>query len=112
MDHQHHLKTLSQNESGYVGYCAGCRSYNLAYKNSLFILAEAEFVSYQEVITNRTAMRPFFTTHGKEWLLKTPMSNYFVLFSEDEINELIQLMNEATLLMEVDQLLKTTHRLG
>ena len=112
MEHQHHLKTLSQNENGYIGYCAGCQSFNVAYKNSLFILAEAEFACYQEVMADRTAMRPFFTTHGKEWLMKTPMPNYFITFSDDEINDLIQLMEEATLIMEVGQILKTTHRLG
>lgn len=108
MEHQHHLKTLTQHENGYIGYCAGCRSYNVAYKNSLFILSEDEYTYYREVIVERTVMRPFFTTHGKEWLLKTPMQNYFMMFSDDEINELIQLMDEASLLMQVNQLLQTS----
>ncbi|GAB4023391.1 DUF6686 family protein [Spirosoma koreense] len=112
MDHQHHLKTLTQRETGYVGYCSGCQSYNVAYKNSLFILSETEFTSYQAVMTNRTAMRPFFTSHGKEWLMQTPMPNYFLMFSDEELDEIVQMMNEALLLMEVDQLLNTTHRLG
>ncbi|MBD2752649.1 DUF6686 family protein [Spirosoma validum] len=112
MDHQHHLKTLAQRDNGYIGYCAGCQSYNVAYKNSLFILAEAEFACYRDVMTDRTAMRPFFTTHGKEWLLKTPMQNYFIMLSDEEIEELVQMMDEATVLMEVDQILNITHRLG
>ncbi|UFH54115.1 DUF6686 family protein [Spirosoma sp. KNUC1025] len=112
MDHQHHLKTLSQSPNGYIGYCAGCQSYNLAYNNSLFILTEEEFTCYRDVMVDRTAMRPFFTTHGKEWLMKTPMRNYFLMLSDDDINQLIQLMDEAMLIQEVDQILKTTHRLG
>lgn len=112
MDHHHHLKTLAQNENGYIGYCAGCQSYNIAYKNSLFILTEAEFTSYRNVMAERTAMRPFVTTHGKEWLLITPMPNYFITLSNDEIDELVQMMDEVSLLKEVEQILNTTHRLG
>lgn len=112
MDHRHHLKTLTQCENGYVGYCAGCQSYNVAYKNSLFVLSSSEFDGYREVMTERTAMRPFFTTHGKEWLLKTPIPNYFILLADGEIDELTQMMGEATVLMEVDQILHTHHRLG
>ena len=107
MEHQHHLKTLTRTDNGYIGYCAGCQSYNVAYKNSLFILSEEEYAYYHEVMVERTAMRPFFTTHGKEWLLKTPMSNYYMMFSDDELVELIQMMDEASLLRQVDQILQT-----
>lgn len=106
MEHQHHLRNLIQQENGYIGYCAGCQSYNVAYKNSLFILSESEFACYREVMAERTAMRPFFTTHDKSWLLKTPMPNYFMLFSDNELDELVQMMDEASILMEVDQLLR------
>ncbi|GAB3998105.1 hypothetical protein GCM10028807_44910 [Spirosoma daeguense] len=106
MEHKHQLKSLSQTDNGYVGYCAGCQSYNVAFKNSLFILSEEEFTCYRQVMLDRTAMSPFFTTHGKEWLLKTPMPNYFILFSDPEIDELIQMLNEAHLLREVEQILE------
>lgn len=112
MEHQHHLKTLTQCENGYIGYCTGCQTYNVAYKNSLFVLTEAEFAGYRDVMAERTAMRPFFTTHGKEWLLRTPMPNYFLMLSDTEIDELIPMVDEATLLMEVERILNATHRLG
>ena len=107
MSHQHRLKTLTQQENGYIGYCAGCQSFNVAYKNSLFILSESEFDCYRQVMADRTGMNPFFTTHDKEWILKTPMPNYYLMFSEAELDEIIQMMNEASLLMEVNQLLRT-----
>ena len=112
MDHRHHLKNLTQCKNGYVGYCVGCQSYNVAYKNSLFILSRNEFDGYQEVMVKRTAMRPFFTTHGKEWLLRTPIPNYFILLADSEIDELTQMMDEARVLVEVDQILNTHHKLG
>ena len=112
MNHQHQLKTLSQGDNGYVGYCGGCQSYNVAFKNALFILTETELSCYRDVMNDRTAMQPFFTTHGKEWLLKTPMHNYFMMFSDEEINELLKMIDEAMLLREVDQILHSTHRLG
>ena len=106
MEHTHQLKYLTQCESGYVGYCAGCQSYNVAYKNSMFILTDMEFYHYRQLIADRTGMRPFFTSHGKDWLLKTPMQNYFIMFSDGEIDELTQMMNESGLLMQVDQILQ------
>ncbi|MFD2933459.1 DUF6686 family protein [Spirosoma flavum] len=108
MEHQHQLKYLTQHENGYIGFCTGCQSYNVAYKNSMFVLSEIEFSTYKQMIAERTGMRPFFTTHGKEWLLKTPMQNYFIMFSDAEIDELNQMMDEAGVLMQVDKILQTS----
>ncbi|WP_461077276.1 DUF6686 family protein [Spirosoma flavus] len=107
MEHKHQLKSLSQTDNGYVGYCAGCQSYNVAYKNSLFVLSEEEFRCYRQVMLERTAMNSFFTSHGKEWLLKTPMPNYFILFADSEIDELTQMLDEAYLMREVEHILET-----
>ncbi|WP_234737011.1 DUF6686 family protein [Tellurirhabdus bombi] len=107
MEHEHRLRTLTERENGYIGYCAGCQSYNVAYKNSLFVLQESEFSCYRQVLVSRVGMRPFFTTHGKEWLLKTPMLNYFLLLTDEEIDEVVAMMDEASLLREVAQILQT-----
>jgi len=105
MEHEHRLRTLAERENGYVGYCAGCRSYNIAYKNSLFILQEQEYWCYRQVLTDRIGMRSFFTSHGKEWLLNTPMANYYILLNDAEIEEISQMMDEASVLIEVGQIL-------
>ena len=60
------------------------------------------------MLTDRVGMRPFFTTHGKDWLLVTPMANYFILLTDAEIEELGQMMDEASVLIEVGQILQTS----
>ncbi|UHG90450.1 DUF6686 family protein [Spirosoma oryzicola] len=108
MEHQHQLKCLTQQENGYIGYCAGCQSYNVAYKNMLFILSDQEFSLFRQAIADRVGMRPFYTMHGKEWLLKTPMPKYHLMLNDEEIEELCQMMSDAELLKEVDTILQTS----
>lgn len=108
MEHEHHLRSLTQQDNGYIGFCAGCGSYNVAYKNMLFVLSESEYTYFRQALKDHLGMRPFFTTHGKEWLLKTPMQNYYLMLTDDEISEIGQMMDDASLLMEVDDILRSS----
>ena len=105
MKHNHNFRTLAENTVGYVGICEGCRTVNVAFQNSLFCLTLDQFDTFSEMIFERLAMRPFRTTHGKELLLPTPMPNYFLLFSDDDLNSLSALLREAAPVLAAEQVL-------
>jgi len=112
MNHKHHFRSFAQNEFGYVGMCEDCRVVNVAFNNSLFCLSLDQFDAFAEMIFDRLAMQPFCTTHGKELLLPTPMPNYFLLFSEDDLTNLCALLTEAAPVLEAQRILDLSQRLS
>ncbi|RYF71672.1 MAG: hypothetical protein EOO39_13540 [Cytophagaceae bacterium] len=112
MNHNHRFRTFAENGFGYVGMCAGCRTINVAFQNSLFCLTLDQFDTFVEMMQNRLAMRPINTTHGKELMLPTPMPNYFLLFSDDDLASLCALLNEAAPILEAERILDLSQRLN
>jgi hypothetical protein len=105
MNNRHDLRSLVEWENGYIGHCSCCGTYNVAYKNSLFVLKAAEFDWFREVMLSREYLGTFQTTHGKEIYVPTPLQNYFILFSEDELTELLEKLAEVSPLVQADQIL-------
>lgn len=112
MDHKHHFRTFAENEFGYIGMCAGCRIINVAFQNSLFCLTLDQFDDFAEMMHDRISMRPFQTTHGKEFMLFTPMPNYFLLFSDADLIGLSSLLAEAAPVLEAERILDMNQRLN
>lgn len=112
MQHNHQFRTFAENEFGYIGLCEGCRTINVAFQNSLFCLTLDQFDAFAEMIHNRLAMRPVSTTHGKEFMLSTPMPNYFLLFSDADLTSLCALLNEAAPILEAERILDLSQRLN
>ncbi|RZM18143.1 MAG: hypothetical protein EOO88_41525 [Pedobacter sp.] len=110
MSHSHHFHTLAESEQGYVGICEVCRTVNIAFQNSLFCLAISQFDAFKEMVYERLAMRPVSTSHGKDFLLPTPMPNYFLLFSHKELDQFCALLSEATPVMEAERILSTNRQ--
>ena len=104
----HHTKTLSECPNGYVGYCDCCARYNVSFNNSLFIFSDIEFAGFRQFLTDRTGISPFLTTHGKEVIVQTPMKNYYLVFSEPEIQQLLDMIIQASLIVETNQILSQT----
>ncbi|WP_375444205.1 DUF6686 family protein [uncultured Fibrella sp.] len=112
MQHNHKFRTFVETEFGYIGMCVGCRTINVAFQNSLFCLTLDQFEAFAEMMHNRLAMRPINTTHGKEFMLPTPMPNYFLLFSEQDLASLCALLNEAAPVLEAERILDLSQRLN
>lgn len=112
MTHRHLFRTFAENEYGYVGICAGCRTVNVAFQHSLFCLTLDQFDAFAEMMHDRLAMRPVSTSHGKELLLPTPMPNYFLLFSDDDLTSICALLAEAAPVLAVERILDMSQRLN
>ena len=106
MTHQHPFKTLLEKEYGYVGVCEICKVYHIAFKNIMFCLNESEFEWFRQLLTEKRMMEAYDTPHGKELIHYTPLSNFYLLFSHDEVSELLTLMNEVALTVEARKMLK------
>lgn len=108
MTHKHHIRTLAETDFGYVGICQCCSTVNVAFQNSLFCLTLDQFDAFAEMMHDRLIMRPFGTSHGKQWMLPTPMPNYFLLFAETDLDNLCALLTEAAPVLEAERILNFT----
>ena len=99
MDSYHDFKTIVRTPDGYVGYCKCCRIINVSYKNSLFCFTIQDYRQFYELVRQRKCMRQFYTSHGKECLMTTPISNYYLLFDEKELKNLEGMLDEASPLL-------------
>ncbi|TAG16843.1 MAG: hypothetical protein EAZ32_17665 [Cytophagia bacterium] len=109
MAHHHQFKTLIEKPYGYVGVCETCKIYNIGYKNFLLCLNEYEFEWFRNNLINGTMLTPFYTSHGKEFLHRTPMSNFYLTFSSDEVEELVAMLNEIVIVIEARKSLKNVN---
>ena len=109
MTHQHHYRTLVEKEYGYIGVCENCKTYNIAYKNFLLCLDEAEMAWFRQQIADKKMMNDFSTSHGKELIHFTPLSNFYLLFSNDEVAELVAMQDEVSLTVEARKMLKNVN---
>lgn len=105
----HQTTTLAECTNGYVGYCECHDHFNVSFNNSLFIFSHEEYEAFMHLLSERAGLEPFLTTHGKEMIVQTPMRNYYLVFSQREIQQLLDMMVEAGLMMETNQILKKNH---
>ncbi|MFT4033564.1 MAG: hypothetical protein QM669_14185 [Siphonobacter sp.] len=108
MHQSHSFRTLTHHDNGYIGYCDGCQTYNVAYNNILLIFNADDYHYFLEMLHDRTNMMYFPTSHGKEILMRSPVLNLNILLSEDELQEIISMMEEISLLVEAQKILNST----
>ena len=52
------------------------------------------------MLENRVGILDFWTSHGKEFMMRTPWKNYYIVWKECEIDEVLEMMEEIALLVE------------
>lgn len=104
----HTIETLVKHKNGYVGICKCCKTFNVAYKNMLFSLKEAEFERFKYMLSQKEMMSEFRTTHGKELLISTPVPNYFILLKYSEITQLLGMLHQCSLIVEAKRILQNS----
>jgi len=101
------LNLLATCPEGYVGLCEGCGHLNVAFKNTLLLFGEDDFLFFDNVLKNRLGMwrldEPL--AHGRTLVLATPVNNLFLAFTAAEFEQLSDLCTEATLLLEARRIL-------
>jgi hypothetical protein len=105
MANAHQIHPLVEWDNGYIGICRCCGTYNVAFKNLLFAFKTAEFEAFRQLLADKRGLSPLYTTHGKEVMMPTPMNNFFLVFSHEELDELTEKLAEASPLVEAHSIL-------
>lgn len=101
------FKILSENNEGYIGVCECCQQYNFAYKTVLLTFPEDDFHRFFDwLITNRFAPQHYAPLHhGRSRMFSSPHSNLYLVYADEELDDITHLYQEASLILEAQKLL-------
>ncbi len=101
------FRILTETENGYIGVCVCCQEFNFAYKNVLLTFQEEEmFRFFDWVIDGRNAAGHYMPLrHGRDKVFSSPDSNLFIVYNDNELDEIIDMYNEAKLMLEAQKVL-------
>ncbi|MFZ6013095.1 MAG: DUF6686 family protein [Bacteroidota bacterium] len=102
-----HFKILAECANGYVGICECCREYNFAYKTFLITFQEDEMQRFFEwLIANKKSPQHYMPMHhGRNRVFSSRNSNLYLTFSEEELEEIIQLYHQTQILQQAQYVL-------
>lgn len=104
----HQLNILATCECGYVGKCNCCEHYNLVFHNQLFIFCEDDLrffsrnLDYEHTLFDAGNV----CCNGRTIAMRTPMNNFYIMFSMDELEILKTMLNDAFVMIEVNKVLQ------
>lgn len=101
------LRILSQSTNGYIGQCNCCDHYNFVFGNFLFIFTEDGLNGFRSVLYDQQHIYELDAPlrNGKNILFPSPIPNFMLSFSVEELEEVRGLFQETLLVMEVNRVL-------
>jgi hypothetical protein len=101
------FQVLAECGDGYVGVCLCCREFNFSYKSILLTFQEPEMRDFFDWIIacrkDESAELPL--PNGKKHVYRSPLYNLFLVYNEEELDEIEGLYAEVKLMLETMQIL-------
>src|SRR6187402_2283661 len=96
------LCIMAECPNGYIGVCDCCHEYNFVYKNLLLAFRQDELVRFCEWLIEYRYHRETFLPlpHGRTRVFKSPLSNMFIAFHEEELDDVYEMFSQVRLLIE------------
>lgn len=96
------LSIIAESINGYIGVCECCHEFNFVYKNLLLAFTKDELIRFCEWLIayryHNDTLLPL--PHGRTRVYKSPLSNMFIAFYEEELDEVETLFSQARLVIE------------
>jgi hypothetical protein len=101
------FRILTECDHGYIGICDCCREFNFAYKNTLLTFQEDEMCRFFDwVIANRNSPEHYMPMqHGRSKVFSSPNSNLFLVYHDDELDEILLMYSQTKLMIEAQKVL-------
>jgi hypothetical protein len=101
------FRLLAEHEHGYIGICECCREFNVAYKNMLISFQEEEMMQFFDWIhANQFNPAHYMRlAHGRNRIFTSPHSNLYMVFTDEEIVELLEMFGQVKLVLEAEKIL-------
>ena len=97
---------LAESAHGFVSRCPCCLEYNVAFKTVLLVFDEDAMLRFFEwVLSYRHSLENFHAfPHGRHHLYSSPHSNLFLVYSDQELDDLSVMFAEVQILLEARKL--------
>jgi len=100
------FQVVCENVNGYIGVCSCCGEYNFAYKTILITFQEEEMLQFFDWLKegqsneNDTSLR-----HGRNRIYSSPHGNLFLVFNDEELDEISALHSQLEIMLQAKQIL-------
>jgi hypothetical protein len=100
--HEKSLHILSQSENGYVSQCVCCEEFNFTYKNVLLVFDEESMMRFFDWVVSYRYSKDNYQPlpHGRNRIYAGPHNNLFLVYNDEEINEIERLFAEVSVILE------------
>jgi len=99
-------KVYHQSELGYVIKCHGCENLQLAFGTTAITFTNGQFDEFAETVREyHDAYKDEFFRDQKTVRIPTAAASISLAFSVNEMEKLMEMLNEALVLIQADELL-------
>lgn len=89
-------KTLGRNEHGYVTRCNNCRHIHVAFGNTLLAFTYDQFTSFRQAVVSQYETNKYcYPKESKSIQIPTAIRSIILVYSLNELEQFIPLLNEA-----------------
>jgi hypothetical protein len=101
------FQILAECPDGYIGVCLCCREFNYSYKNILLTFQEGEMREFFDwlIACRKKGSLELPLPNGRKHVYRSPLYNLFMVYTEDELDEIERLYSEVRLMLETMQIL-------
>lgn len=107
INENNNFQILAECNDGYVGVCRCCWEFNFLFKNVLLTFQEPEMCDFFNWIIecrrNGSMMMPL--PPGDRHVYRSPLYNFFIVYSEEELDEIEGLYAQVRLMLETIKIL-------
>lgn len=107
MSESNNFQMLAECKDGYIGVCRCCWEFNYAYKNVLLTFQETEMCEFFEWLmeARKKKFMEMPLPNGMRHVYQSPVYNLFLVYTEDELNEIEILYSQVKLMLETFKIL-------
>ena len=108
IEHNDDLTILAEGEEYYIGICTCCNVINLVYRNIAIKLSEEQFEYFKNYLNElQEEYYSLKSRTGKSIFMSSSNPNIVFCFSIKELHELRKLLNESSLMLEINKIFKS-----
>ncbi|MBI4929310.1 MAG: hypothetical protein HY841_00990 [Bacteroidetes bacterium] len=104
-------KTLHHNQHGYIIKCSRCKHIQIGFGSFAVTQTMNDFFEFRQMIYENHTSAKFsheLIPEQKSIQLSTPLRNMFWVFSLNELHHFTDLLEKASISLEIEQILTTT----
>jgi hypothetical protein len=103
-----HFNIVAESKNGYVSVCECCYQYSFSFNNLLLVFGEEQMLNFFEWLMAYRYSRENYVSlpGGRDHIYSSPHTNLFLVYNDEELDEISALFAEVQLALEVRKILK------